>query len=86
MRTIDDVLKRLRAEFLEMPGLRLTAEQVQRLCGLERTLCQTVLHALVEQGFLCLKADGHYTRLTTGGHRRSAKAHLRTDEHTKKAS
>jgi len=36
MRTVQDVLTRLRAEFLEMPGLRLTPEQVQRLCGVER--------------------------------------------------
>jgi hypothetical protein len=48
MRTIDDAVSRLRAEFLEMPGLRLTAEQVQRLCGLERTVCQIVLEALVD--------------------------------------
>jgi hypothetical protein len=32
MRTIEDVRNRLRSEFLEMPGLRLTSEQVQRLC------------------------------------------------------
>ena len=29
------VLTRLRAEYLEMPGMRLTAQQVQRLCGVE---------------------------------------------------
>jgi hypothetical protein len=29
MRTIEDVLNRLRAEYLEMPGLRLKPEQVQ---------------------------------------------------------
>jgi hypothetical protein len=40
MRTIEDVLNRLRAEFLEMPGLRLKSEQVQRLCGVERMICQ----------------------------------------------
>jgi len=46
MRTIDDELNRLRAEFLEMPGLCLKPEQVQRLCGVERTMCQMVLDAL----------------------------------------
>jgi hypothetical protein len=38
-------LHRLRAEYLDMPGLRLTREQVQRLCGLERTTCQSALDA-----------------------------------------
>jgi hypothetical protein len=77
MRTIDDVLNRLRAngaetrlraEFLEMPGLRLKPDQVQRLCGVERTMCQMVLDALVDEQFLCVRSDGHYARLTTGHH------------------
>jgi hypothetical protein len=68
MRTIEDVLNRLRAEFLEMPGLRLTPEQVQRLCGIERTLCQLILDSLVNAKFLCVKPDGHYARLTDGTH------------------
>ena len=29
------LLTRIRAEYLEMPGLRLTSEQAQRLCGAE---------------------------------------------------
>ena len=60
------ILERLRAEFLEMPGLRLTAEQVHRLCGVERKTCRAVLDALVDEKFLCAKADGTYTRLTEG--------------------
>ena len=70
MRTIHDVLKRLRAEYLAMPGLRLTAEQVQRLCGIERMMCQSVLDALVDAKFLCMKPDGSYTRVTDGGNSR----------------
>lgn len=64
MRTIDDLVNRLRAEFLEMPGLQLKPEQVQRLCGLERTLCRTVLDSLVTAEFLCVKSDGTYARPT----------------------
>ena len=67
MRTIEDVLIRLRAEFVEMPGLRLTADQVQRLCGIEPTLCRQGLDALVETRFLCVKADGTYGRLAEAG-------------------
>ena len=40
-------LTRIRAEYLEMPGLRLTPDQTERLCGVERALCQIVLDALV---------------------------------------
>jgi hypothetical protein len=66
MRTCDAVLERLRAEFMEMPGLRLTQEQVQRLCGVEERVCQVVLDALVDAKFLYLKSDGVYGRLTDG--------------------
>ena len=61
-RTID----RVRAEFLEMPGLRLTAAQVARLCGVERTICNGALDALVNAKFLRVSADGTYSRLTDG--------------------
>jgi len=67
MTTIEDVLSRLRAEFLEMPGMRLTADQVQRLCGVERALCRWALDALVASRFLRVKADGRYARVTDGG-------------------
>ena len=63
---IEDVVNRLRAEFLEMPGLRLTSVQVQRLCGVERTLCQLALDSLVDAKFLSVKPDGVYGRTTDG--------------------
>ena len=66
MTLIDDVVNRLRAEFLEMPGLRLTSGQVQRLCGVERTLCQRGLDLLVETKFLYVRPDGVYARTTDG--------------------
>ncbi len=56
------VLRRIRAEYLEMPGLCLTSEQVQRLCGLDRSVCETALDVLVESGFLSMRADGAYGR------------------------
>jgi hypothetical protein len=62
----DAVHNRIRAEYLEMPGLSLNAEQVQRFCGIERGMCQFVLQSLVDEGFLCLKFDGRYARLTEG--------------------
>jgi hypothetical protein len=66
MQTTHDVIQRVRAEYLEMPGLRLNVEQVERLCGIERMLCQAVLDTLVQGNFLCLKSDGRYARMTDG--------------------
>ena len=89
MRTIEDVANHLRAEYLEMPGLRLKANQVQRLCGIEQTMCQLVLDALVESNFLCRKPDGAYARATDGAdHPRPhpAKAHLETGTRSARAS
>ena len=60
------LLERIRAEYLEMPGLCLTPEQMQRLCGVERALCQAVLDSLVDAKFLCLKANGTCARMTDG--------------------
>ena len=64
MRTISAEFNRLRAEFLEMPGLGLTLEQAQRFCGVERTLCRTMLDSLVEEKFLYVRPNGQYARLT----------------------
>jgi hypothetical protein len=80
-------IQRIRAEYLEMPGLRLTREQVERLCGVEHAVCQVVLDALVEAKFLCVKANGAYARLTDGGSARPrlAKADLRAIARTASA-
>ena len=51
----EGLLERVRAEYLEMPGLRLSIDQLQRLCGVEPTLCQLVLDMLVDAKFLSLK-------------------------------
>jgi hypothetical protein len=56
------ILQRIRAEYLEMPGLTLKPEQVQRLCGVDRPLCEAVLAMLVETGFLSIRPDGAYGR------------------------
>ena len=47
-----DVLQRVRAEFLEMPGLRLTRAQARRLWALDEALCDAILAALVDARFL----------------------------------
>lgn len=60
------LLTRIRGEYLEMPGLRLTFVQAQRLFGVDGALCKKVLDALVEAKFLCVKPGGAYARLIDG--------------------
>jgi hypothetical protein len=55
-------MQRVRADYLEMPRLRLSAAQVGRLCNVEPTICLLLLDALVTERFLCLKPDERYGR------------------------
>ena len=57
-----DVLQRVQGEYIEMPGLRLTAAQAQRLWGLDRAACDALLSALVEAKFLFRTRDGAFVR------------------------
>lgn len=61
MRVPNQILERIRAEYQEMPGLTLKAEQVARLCGVDRTLCTAALQALVDAKVLIVRPDGAYT-------------------------
>ena len=58
----------IRSEYLEMPGLHLTARQVQRLWGLEPVTCDALLEALIEVRFLKRTHAGAYVRADGGGH------------------
>jgi hypothetical protein len=55
-------LARVRGEYLEMPGLSLTQVQAQRLWGLDRDACETLLDTLRQRGFLRRTAQGGYVR------------------------
>ncbi len=57
---------RIYNEYLEMPGLRLTQAQAQRLWGLEPAVCNEALDYLVAAGFLCCTVGAQYMRLTDG--------------------
>ena len=74
------ILQRVYSEFLEMPGLRLTCQQAQRLWGLDEHTCRQLLEFLVDAKFLCQPGHGMYTRLTdghiTGPRPRMAKAQI----------
>ena len=56
-------VERIRGEFLEMPGLRLTVPQASRLWGLDASSCEAVLAVLVRSSFLRWTASGAVTRV-----------------------
>jgi hypothetical protein len=58
----DIVVRRVREEFREMPGLRLTPAQARRLWGLERETCGLVIDTLVAAAFLRWTPAGCVTR------------------------
>ena len=53
---------RVRAEFLEMPGLRLGATEAARLWAADQAMTMQVLDDLVESGFLSKTRNGSYLR------------------------
>jgi hypothetical protein len=65
-RGLQDVVRRVRGEFLEMPGLRLTPQQARRLWRLDEAACERVLGALVDARFLARTRDGAFVRSHDG--------------------
>lgn len=59
---LEQVATRVRAEYLEMPGLCLTREQARCLWALEPDVCNQVLEYLVESGFLVETAHATFVR------------------------
>ena len=60
-----ELCARIRADYREMPGLRLTLPQAARLFSLELTGCERVFDALVREGFLA--TDGRAFRNAGAG-------------------
>ena len=70
---MEQMLRRIQGEFLEMPGLRLTCRQAQRLWNLDQLVCESLLAALVDVRFL-VESDGVFLQRTdaVGGRLRNA--------------
>jgi hypothetical protein len=60
------LIARIRAEFLEMPGLHLTLPQACRLWHLDEHACRAALGALVRELFLVERSNGSFTRASEG--------------------
>ena len=59
----DALVRRVRAEFVEMPGLRLTPAQATRLWGIERDACHRVIETLIDSAFLRWTPAGAVARV-----------------------
>jgi len=59
--------------------MRLTPQQVQRLSGLDNSLCRLVLDDLVRAHFLRMGLDGNYARCADGEPSRNAHGEGRSD-------
>ena len=59
----DGLVRRIRAEFEEMPGLRLTVRQAARLWGIDSAACQTVIDTLIGTSFLRWTPTGTIARV-----------------------
>jgi hypothetical protein len=58
------LLRRIRSEFHEMPGLCLTVPQAARLWNLDSQTSETALQRLVADGYLAKTGDGRYVVAT----------------------
>lgn len=56
------LVDRVRSEFIEMPGLRLTPAQAARLWGMDDAACHHVISALVRSAFLRWTPSGMVVR------------------------
>ncbi|HEV3214803.1 MAG TPA: hypothetical protein VGZ27_03725 [Vicinamibacterales bacterium] len=57
---LESLAARVRGEYLEMPGLRVTFAQACRLWQLDVSTCERLLDRLVREGFLSKTDKGFY--------------------------
>jgi hypothetical protein len=60
----DRIRRRAEAEYLEMPGLKLTAAQASRLWHLDVEASMRMLESMVDAGVLYRTRDGAYLLLS----------------------
>ena len=70
----ESLAARVRGEYREMPGLRLTLSQASRLWQLDRATCESLLQSLVSEGFLLRTPSGAYVSIPSELNARSLSA------------
>jgi hypothetical protein len=60
--SVGEWLQIIRGEYLEIPGLKLTRDQIQRFWDLDAEDCQSVLDTLLREQFLDVADDGGFVR------------------------
>jgi hypothetical protein len=63
------LVARIESEYREMPGLLLTEPQMQRLWGLDRNTCETIVGVLVSRHVLVKTRRDAYARADHQGSR-----------------
>jgi len=59
---LEALLQRVREQYRETPGLKLTKLQATQLFGVAPSVCAAVLRALVMENFLSRAGDGVFVR------------------------
>jgi hypothetical protein len=59
------LLQRVREQYRDMPGLKLTSPQATRLFGVAPSVCATTLGALVREHFLSRTGEDVFVRSAT---------------------
>jgi hypothetical protein len=57
-----ETLVRMQTEWTEMPQLKVTRRQAQRLWNLSNDVCETAFATLIRKGYLVQAPDGAYVR------------------------
>ena len=62
---LDSLVRRVRGEYREMPGLQLTFDQACRLWQVDTSTCEILLEQLIQEGFLCKTREGSFIAAPT---------------------
>lgn len=67
-RCFKEALTRLKAVFVDTPGVKLTTLHAAQIAGLDRQVCRVLLRTLTTTGFLERRVGGVFVRRSSGSH------------------
>jgi hypothetical protein len=79
MPPFESLIGRIRGEYREMPGLRLSFAQACRLWQVDAPTCEMLLEQLVRDAFLYKTDNGSYIAISSTSTSPQAKAQLRRE-------